>query len=294
MQVLAELTTDHAQLFILCFALLGLIVGSFLNVVIYRLPIMLDRRWQLAIETAKEYEIESTTETTPFNLCFPGSHCPACMSKINPWHNIPVISFLVLKGRCAKCNTPISYRYPCVELLTAIISGIVAWCFMPSIAIVSAALIFSWCLITLTSIDYDTYLLPDSITLPLIWLGLIVNFFGVFTTLDSALWGAIFGYLSLWSVFWLFKLATGKDGMGYGDFKLLAAIGAWLGWQLLPFIILLSSLVGVVIGISLIIFKGQDKNKPIPFGPYLATAAWFALIWGEQLNASYWRLAFLL
>ena len=294
MHALTELTAHHAEFFIFCFTLLGLIVGSFLNVVIYRLPIMLEREWQLAIENAEGNEVEPANESAPFNISFPSSHCPACMSKIKPWQNIPVVSFLMLKGRCANCNISISYRYPCVELLTAIISGIVAWYFMPSIALVLAALIFSWCLIALTGIDYDTYLLPDSITLPLIWLGLMVNYFGGFTTLESALWGAVFGYLSLWSVFWLFKLVTGKDGMGFGDFKLLAAIGAWLGWQLLPLIILLSSLVGAVIGISLIIFKRQDKNKPIPFGPYLATAAWFALIWGEQLNASYWRLAALI
>tara|TARA_S200000501_G_scaffold205790_1_gene193482 strand:- start:3872 stop:4756 length:885 start_codon:yes stop_codon:yes gene_type:complete len=294
MQALTELTAHYAEFFIFCFALLGLIVGSFLNVVIYRLPIMLEREWQLAIENAEGNEVEPANESAPFNLSFPSSHCPACMSKIKPWQNIPVVSFLMLKGRCANCNTSISYRYPCVELLTAIISGIVAWHFMPSIALVLAALIFSWCLIALTGIDYDTYLLPDSITLPLIWLGLIVNYFGGLTTLESALWGAVFGYLSLWSVFWLFKLATGKDGMGYGDFKLLSAIGAWLGWQLLPLIILLSSLVGAVVGISLIILKRQDKNKPIPFGPYLAAASWLALIWGEQLNASYWQLMALL
>ncbi|MDG2471858.1 MAG: A24 family peptidase [Pseudomonadales bacterium] len=294
MQTLTELTSHHAEFFIFCFTLLGLMIGSFLNVVIHRLPIMLEREWQLAIQNGSENETESDPEAKPFNLSFPGSHCPACICKIKSWQNIPVVSFLLLKGRCANCNISISYRYPCMELLTAIISGIVAWHFMPSIALVLAALIFSWCLIALTGIDYDTYLLPDTITLPLIWLGLIVNYFGGFTTLESALWGAVLGYLSLWSVFWLFKLVTGKDGMGYGDFKLLAAIGAWLGWQLLPLIILLSSLVGAVIGTVLIVLKRQDKNKPIPFGPYLAAAAWLALIWGEQLNAGYWHLTALL
>ena len=294
MQAISQLMTNHVDFFILCFTLLGLIVGSFLNVVIYRLPIMLERAWQLSVEAYSQTKVDQDAESPPFNLSFPSSHCSACLSKIKPWQNIPVISFLLLKGKCANCKTPISYRYPCVEILTALSSGIVAWHYMPSIGLVLAALIFSWCLIALTGIDYDTYLLPDNITLPLIWLGLIVNHFGGFTSLENALWGAILGYLSLWSVFWLFKFFTGKDGMGYGDFKLLAAIGAWLGWQALPLIILLSSLVGAIIGISLIIFRRQDKDKPIPFGPYLAAAGWLALIWGEQLNASYWRITTLL
>ncbi len=294
MQQITQLMTSHTELFILCFSLLGLLVGSFLNVVIYRLPVMLEREWQLAIEQRTQNVADQETDTEPFNLSFPGSHCSACMSKIKPWQNIPLVSFLLLKGKCANCKVAISFRYPCIELLTAVMSGVVAWHFMPSIWVVFAALIFTWCLISLSGIDYDTYLLPDNITLPLIWLGLIVNYFGGFTSVGSALWGAVFGYLSLWSVFWLFKIFTGKDGMGYGDFKLLAAIGAWLGWQLLPLIILLSSLVGAIIGIGLIIFRRQDKDKPIPFGPYLAAAGWLALIWGEQLNQTYWHITSLL
>ena len=293
---------ENQTLFIISFSILGLIVGSFLNVVIYRLPIMLEREWQREIsaatmnnEAGEEFTATgslppNTAEpelNTPFNLITPNSRCSHCKAPIKAWQNIPVISFLLLGGKCHNCKARIAYRYPLVELLTGLLSGIIAWHFYPAADTALACLVLTWALIALTGIDYDTYLLPDNITLPLIWLGLILNYFGLITTLESALWGAVVGYLSLWCVFWLFKLITGKDGMGYGDFKLLAALGAWLGWQMLPVIIILSSLVGAVIGISLIVLGDREKNKPIPFGPYLAIAGWIALIWGEQLNNAY-------
>ena len=225
-------------------ALLGLMVGSFLNVVIHRLPRMMEREWR---EQCSAMDRENAPPAAPYNLVVPRSACPSCGHMISAWENIPVISWLILRGRCAHCKTPISPRYPIVEALTGIISGYVAWHFgFGPVAL--AALVFTWALIALTFIDFDTQLLPDSITQPLIWLGLLLNLNGFFTGLDSALIGAVAGYLMLWSVYWLFKLVTKKEGMGYGDFKLLAAIGAWLGWQMLPLVILLSSLVGAVVG----------------------------------------------
>lgn len=278
-----------------CVLILGLLVGSFLNVVIYRLPKMMERDWS---EQCKEFISNNGDITSPppisepvepFNLMVPGSRCPHCGHKIRPWENIPVISYLILGGKCSGCKAKISARYPTIELVTGLLS----------IAVVHyiginwnglAALIFTWSLIALTMIDFDTYLLPDDITLPLLWLGLIANSFNAFTDLPSALWGAVAGYLSLWSVYKLFKLLTGKEGMGYGDFKLLAALGAWMGWQMLPQIILLSSLVGALIGISLIVVRGRDKNIPIPFGPYLAIAGWIAFVWGDTINHAYLKL----
>lgn len=293
---------ENQTVFIISCSILGLIIGSFLNVVIYRLPIMLEREWQreISIATMNNETSEKVTANgsqppkaaepefnIPFNLITPNSRCSHCQAPIKAWQNIPVISFLLLGGKCHNCKARIAYRYPLVELLTGLLSGIIAWHFYPTADTALACLVLTWTLIALTGIDYDTYLLPDNITLPLIWLGLILNYFGLITTLENALWGAVVGYLSLWCVFWLFKLITGKDGMGYGDFKLLAALGAWLGWQMLPVIIILSSLVGAVIGISLIVLGDREKNKPIPFGPYLAIAGWIALIWGEQLNNAY-------
>lgn len=290
---------ENQSLLIISCSILGLIVGSFLNVVIYRLPIMLEREWQREITAANEAtqaninrdDASSNTLEPAFNLITPNSRCSHCQAPIKAWHNIPVISFLLLAGKCHNCKAAIALRYPLVELITGLLSAVIAWHFYPSAGTALTCLLLTWALIALTGIDYDTYLLPDNITLPLLWLGLIVNYFGFITTLESALWGAIAGYLSLWSVFWLFKLITGKDGMGYGDFKLLAALGAWLGWQMLPVIIILSSLVGAVIGISLIIFGNREKAKPIPFGPYLAIAGWIALIWGNQLNTLYLNYA---
>lgn len=221
-------------------------------------------------------------------LSTPNSTCPSCQTPIKPWHNIPVISYLFLRGKCANCKTHISVRYPIIEAATGLLSLLTIYLLgFNSAGLV--ALVLLWSLICLTMIDIDTQLLPDSITLPLLWLGLIANYFGLYTSLEDALLGAIFGYLSLWSVFWLFKIITGKEGMGYGDFKLLAALGAWMGWQFLPLVILLSSLVGAVIGIAGIIILGRNKNIPIPFGPYLAIAGWIAFIWGERIIDFYFQ-----
>lgn len=275
--------------------ILGLLVGSFLNVVIYRLPKMMERDWN---EQCKEFASSNCDiaalsinngPTEPFNLMVPGSRCPHCSHKIKPWENVPVVSYLILGGKCSGCKTKISARYPIIELVTGLLSIAVVY-YLGINWNGLAALVLTWSLIALTMIDFDTYLLPDDITLPLLWLGLIVNSFNSFTDLPSALWGAIAGYLSLWSVYKLFKLLTGKEGMGYGDFKLLAALGAWMGWQMLPQIILLSSLVGAVIGISLIVVRGRDKNIPIPFGPYLAIAGWIAFVWGDTINQGYLKL----
>lgn len=281
MATLANFAELYPVLFIAGVILLGLIVGSFLNVVIYRLPLMMEKEWQHECKLLLNIENEST-EQEIFNLSIPHSHCPSCKAAVKAWQNIPLLSYALLGGRCGKCKTRISLRYPIIELSTGIFSGLVAWHFGASIAGL-LALLLTWALITLTMIDADTQLLPDQITLPLLWLGLIANSFGLFVSLEEALWGAVFGYLSLWSVYWGFKLLTGKEGMGYGDFKLLAALGAWMGWQALPMIILLSSLVGAVIGIAMIALSDKDKKTTIPFGPYLAIAGWISLIWGGML-----------
>jgi len=271
--------------------ILGLLVGSFLNVVIYRLPKMMERDWyQQCIEFlgSENVKDEGKKKFIPekFNLVTPNSTCPYCGHKIKPWENVPVVSYLFLRGKCSGCKAKISLRYPVIEALTAILSVAAIYVFGANLTGL-ACLVFTWCLIALTMIDFDTQLLPDTITLPLLWLGLIANAFGLFTTLDSALWGAIGGYLSLFSVYWLFKLLTGKEGMGFGDFKLLGALGAWLGWQMLLQIILLSALAGAVIGVGMIVIRGRDKNIPIPFGPYLAIAGWIALMWGHDINQAY-------
>lgn len=290
---LAQLFNSNPMLFTAFIALLGLLVGSFLNVVILRLPMMMEADWKAQ---CKEFLNCSCTEANTtqsshstskqFNLVFPASHCPKCHSPLRAWHNIPVISFLLLKGRCHHCGDKISWRYPVVESLTALFSALLAWHFGFGWQC-AAALILVWVLIALSVIDFDHQLLPDDLTLPLLWLGLLLNYVGLFTDLHSAVLGAAFGYGSLWSVYWLFKLVTGKEGMGYGDFKLLAVLGAWFGWQLIPLIIILSSLVGALVGITLIISLGRDKNIPIPFGPYLAAAGFIALLWGEPLTRFY-------
>lgn len=283
-----EFILSNQLVFICVCAIISLMVGSFLNVVIYRLPVMLEREWQREIAEIKG-EVEEQQNT--FNLMTPRSRCSNCETPITSLQNIPVISYLFLGGKCHGCKTPISMRYPLVEIVTALLSATVAWLFFPQVEAAAAAILLTWTLITLTGIDYDTYLLPDSITLPLIWLGLIVNYFSLITDFNSSFWGAIAGYLSLWSIYWAFKLLTGKEGMGYGDFKLLAALGAWLGWQMLPVVIILSSLVGAVVGIALMIFSNHETSKPIPFGPYLAAAGWIALLWGEQINMLYLNYA---
>lgn len=264
-------------------ALLGLFVGSFLNVVIHRLPRMMEREWHAQ---AAELRDEPAPEHEPFNLATPRSRCPHCGHQITALENIPVVSYVLLRGRCRHCSAPISRRYPVVELLTASLSGFAAWHFGYGLA-AAGALCFVWAMIALTFIDLDTQLLPDSLTLPLLWLGLALNLGGTYVPLFDAVVGAMAGYLALWSVFWAFKLLTGKEGMGYGDFKLLAAIGAWLGWQMLPLTILFSSLVGAATGIGLILFARHGRNAPIPFGPYLAAAGVIALFWGRDITAAY-------
>jgi len=264
--------------------LLGLCIGSFLNVVIHRLPKMMERQWRS--ECAELAGEEAPAPVERYNLVVPRSACPSCGHRITAMENIPVVSWLALRGKCSGCSTPISPRYPAVEILTAVLSGYVAWHFGFGWA-AAGALLFTWSMIALAFIDLDTFYLPDSITLPLIWLGLLFNLNGTFTTLASSVIGAAAGYLSLWSVYWIFKWATGKEGMGYGDFKLLAAIGAWLGWQMLPLTILLSSLVGAVIGIGLIVFAGRGRSVPIPFGPYLAIAGMIALFHGQSLTRAF-------
>ena len=262
---------------------LGLIVGSFLNVVIYRLPKMMEQGWR---RECCEFLDQDAPNDPPLSLSVPNSSCRDCGTAIKPWHNIPVISFLLLGGQCAACGTRISWRYPTVELATGLLSLAAAMTFGLGWEL-AGALAICWCLVALTGIDIDTQLLPDSITLPLLWAGIAFNVFGVFTDLQSAVVGAMLGYVVLWSVFWLFKLVTGKDGMGYGDFKLLAALGAWFGWQSLPLIIILSSFVGAAIGIILVVAKRQGRDIPMPFGPYLAGAGLLWLFFGDWLNAYY-------
>ena len=265
-------------------ALLGLLVGSFLNVVIHRLPKMMEAEW--AAQCASLADPDSVPETPRYNLVTPRSACPACGHQISALENIPVLSWLALRGKCAACKTPIDARYAWVELLTALLSGAVAWKFGWSWQ-ACGGLLLVWSLIALAFIDLDTTLLPDSITLPLLWAGLLFNFNAHFVALPDAVAGAMAGYLILWSVYWLFKLVTGKEGMGYGDFKLLAALGAWLGWQLLPITIVLSSLVGALIGIAMIVLVKHDHRVPIPFGPYLAGGGLVALFFGADLNHLY-------
>ena len=265
--------------------LLGLCVGSFLNVVIHRLPKMMERDWQAQ---CAELRGEAPPNEEPLSLSRPRSRCPNCGHQISALENIPLISYLlILRGKCSGCGVCISPRYPIIETLTGLASAYAVWHFGPIIQAVGALLLL-WALIALSAIDIDTQLLPDSITLPLVWLGLSFNLAAAaYCDLPSAVIGAMAGYLSLWSVFWLFKLATGKEGMGYGDFKLLAALGAWLGWQMLPAIILLSSVFGAVVGITLIFAARHGRNVPIPFGPYLAAAGVIALFWGQTITHAY-------
>ncbi len=267
-------------------AVLGLMVGSFLNVVIHRLPKMLELGWR---QQCAELRGEETAAVPPYNLLAPRSACPHCNHPIGAWENIPVVSYLLLRGKCRGCGVAISPRYPIVEAISGLLCAYAAWHFGFGWA-AAGALLLIWALLALTAIDIDTQLLPDDITLPLLWAGLLFNLAGTFTNLHSAVLGAIFGYLALWCVYWLFKLATGKEGMGYGDFKLLAALGAWLGWQMLPLIILLSSLVGAVVGIVLMVAAKHGRNVPIPFGPYLAGGGLIALFWGQTLTQSYLQL----
>jgi len=277
---------QNPSVFFIYIGLLGLLIGSFLNVVIHRLPLMMEQEWRVQCLEFLEQQEEPINEIPPLTLSNPRSRCPHCGHQIKAIENIPIISYLFLRGRCSGCDASISIRYPLIELITCLLSLAVAWRFGISSQTV-AALLLTWTLITLSMIDFDHKLLPDSITLPLLWLGLLLSLWGIFTTPESAIIGAAAGYLSLWSVFQLFRLITGKEGMGFGDFKLLALFGAWLGWQYLPQIIMLSSLVGAVIGITLVLLRGRDRNIPIPFGPYLAIAGWISLLWGDHINQAY-------
>ncbi len=297
-----ELLNTNTPFYLFCVGLLGLTVGSFLNVVIYRLPIMMEREWvSQCAELTKDRDNHSedgadnksvltkdASDQSTFNLNTPRSRCPHCGHAITALENIPVLSYLMLRGKCSDCGTKISVRYPIVESVTALLSITIAWHFGFN-WLALAGLFFTWALVALTMIDFDHQLLPDSITLPFLWLGLALSLWNVFIDSHTAIIGAMAGYLSLWTVYWAFKLITGKEGMGFGDFKLLAMLGAWMGWQMLPVIILLSSVVGAVVGITLILARGRDRTIPIPFGPYLAAAGWIALLWGTDLTDAYLR-----
>lgn len=286
MPELIALIQQNSTIFIIIASLLGLVLGSFLNVVIHRLPIMMEQAWREQCETLNDLDGAHSINAKKYNLITPRSACPHCKKEILAWQNIPVISFLLLGGKCKQCKTSISWRYPLVEIMSAGLAGAIAWKFGFSLTTLAASF-FALALLTLTFIDLDTQLLPDDITLPLLWLGLLFNLNSGFTYIQSAVIGAVAGYLILWSVYWLFKLITGKDGMGYGDFKMLAAIGAWFGWAMLPAVILLSSIAGSIIGIGLILFAKKGKNTAIPFGPYLALGGISALFWGTQLSQLY-------
>ena len=266
--------------------ILGLLIGSFLNVVAYRLPVMMEKSWQKECKDYLKLPDNSDPNEPPFNLMHPRSKCQNCGHQITAWENIPVISYLILRGRCRSCQTSISAFYPSVEVVTGLLSVVVAHQFGVSLH-TAFALIFTWALIPACLIDFRHMLLPDSIILPLLWLGLVININPLFTSLEGAVLGAAIGYLILWSVFHLFKILTGKEGMGHGDFKLLAMIGAWAGLASLPLVIVLSSVAGTIVGISMIVFGNHDKANPIPFGPYLAIGGWIALLWGPQITQQY-------
>ena len=302
MDAIITLSQLHPEFFYVFVFLVSLMVGSFLNVVIYRLPIMMERSWQeeydsyfAEVNSDEDANAASSvdpalsipsTPSAPFNLVKPDSTCPKCGHTIRAWENIPVLSYLLLKGKCANCKTSISPRYPLVELFTAIACTFTAYHFGPTSQAVWAILI-TYVLISLIFIDVDKMLLPDQLTLPLLWLGLLLSTNDVFVGTNDAIIGAAAGYLSLWSVYWLFKLVTGKEGMGYGDFKLLAALGAYTGWQGLPVIILLSSFVGAVIGIAIMMIQNKGKSLAIPFGPYLAVAGWLTLLYKDVIITTY-------
>jgi len=306
---LASVYAENPALFVGSIFVIGLLIGSFLNVVIYRVPIMLDREWraQAADLLQPAADTEPPVPAAPglvaadagakFNLLTPRSACPNCKAPIKSWQNIPVVSWLILRGRCAGCGTKISMRYPLVEIATALLSAAVAWHFGFSAA-AACALWVTWALIALTGIDIDHQLLPDGITLPLLWTGLLaavvigpVHGVALPVSPQDAIIGAVAGYLSLWLVFHAFRLITGKEGMGYGDFKLFAALGAWLGWKVLPLVIILSAATGAVIGIGMIALRGRDRSAPMPFGPYLAAAGWLAMLYGDSLINGYLRLS---
>ena len=283
-----ELLSHHPDAFIACALILGLLVGSFINVLVWRLPQMLERDWQ-----AQARDILGLPEPARgpvYNLLRPRSHCPNCQHSLPARENIPLLSYLFLRGKCTYCKTPISLRYPLTELACAALSAFVAWHFGFG-AQAGWMLVLTWGLLAICLIDAEHQIVPDVLVFPLLWLGLLLNSFSLFTTLGQAVWGAALGYASLWSVFWMFKLITGKDGMGYGDFKLLAVLGAWGGVAVLPLTILLSSLLGAAAGVGLLLLRRARTSTPIPFAPYLAIAGWIALLWGGQMSAFYWQLA---
>lgn len=294
--ILGQSLNQSPWLFITLSFIFAATIGSFLNVVIHRFPVMMKREWQQECnQYLQEYHedivkiigidnLNKPIDSFPekYNLVVPGSACPKCKTAIKPWHNLPVFGWLMLKGKCTACHAPISARYPIIEFITGLLIATLAWHFGPSWQFVFAS-ILTFVLVALTGIDLDEMLLPDQMTLPLLWLGLIINLNHTFASPTDAIIGAAVGYLSLWSIFWLFKILTGKEGMGYGDFKLLAVFGAWLGWQMLPLVILLSSLVGAVVGITMIVSKRLKQGNPIPFGPYIAAAGWIALLFGQQI-----------
>ena len=299
---LSTLFALHPGLLMFAALLLGMTVGSFLNVVIYRLPIMMERDWraqcrEIMADTEPSSDTKEPEPEPSFNLMTPRSACPSCDTPIAAWQNIPVLSYLLLRGRCAKCKTRISIRYPVVEFFTGLASAVVAWYFGFTLECLMA-LFLTWSLIALSGIDIDHQYLPDSITLPLLWLGLLMSLYHgdvastvLFISPQEAIVGGAAGYLSLWSVYQAYKLVTKKEAMGHGDFKLLGALGAWLGWKMLPMIILLSSLVGAVVGLTLIVVAGRDRQIPIPFGPYLAAAGWIAMLWGERILDAYFKVS---
>jgi len=274
-----------------CALLVGLLIGSFLNVVIYRLPIMLERQWHQSCQAMENTgNDQQQQDAAPFNLVVPPSACPSCHHRLRPWDNIPLLSYLWLRGRCRYCQTPVSLRYPVTELAAGLLALTTALVYPPGTEAL-AVCVLCWCLLALSVIDIDTRLLPDCLTLPLLWAGLLVNSQAMFTTLDNAVFGAAAGYCVFWVVHHIFLLVTGRQGMGYGDFKLLAALGAWLGWQFLPVIILLSSFAGAIAGLALILCCGRDRLNPLPFGPWLAAAGIACVFYGEQLMGLYSRLA---
>ena len=293
---LLYLLTVSQTAWIVLMLIVGLLVGSFLNVVIHRLPIMMERQWQSQAEEILGKQSETAAPQAPYNLVVPRSACPKCGAMITAAQNIPIVSYMFLGGACANCGAKISIRYPLIELLTGVLSAAVAWKFGFT-WYCGAALVLTWSLVAASAIDFDHQLLPDDITLPLLWIGLLLSlipghsFFGLPVDPRSSIIGAAVGYVSLWSVYKLFKWATGKDGMGYGDFKLFAALGAWLGWQMLLPIILIAAFSGAVVGIALIVTRGRDRNIPIPFGPYLAAGGWIALLWGDRLLSSYLQIS---
>ncbi len=283
MASLGDLLAHEPLYLALVLGLFGLIVGSFLNVVILRFPRMLQREWTQDCRALLELPDDGAEEER-FSLAFPDSHCPSCGTPLKPWQNIPVLSYVLLRGRCASCGTSIGLRYPVVEALTALMSVAVG-IFVPWGPELLAYLGLTWCLIALAGIDIDTQLLPDDITMPLLWAGLAFNLLTGTVPLEDAVIGAMAGYLLLWSVYWLFRFVTGKEGMGFGDFKLLAALGAWMGWQSLPLIVILSSAVGAVLGMAILALRRQGRSQPLPFGPYLAAAGWIVLLWGDEISA---------